>query len=83
MLSCRFDASYSHTACKILPHAASYIIKLLFATLRIITMLTSFVGTANWECSQHIAAASATIIRHMIVPNLVWRVGKSPILCVM
>jgi hypothetical protein len=33
-------------------------------------------GTANWECSQHIAAASGTIIKRVIVPNLVWRVGR-------
>eukprot|EP00600_Ochromonadales_sp_CCMP1393_P002334 CAMPEP_0174981508 /NCGR_PEP_ID=MMETSP0004_2-20121128/15932_1 /TAXON_ID=420556 /ORGANISM="Ochromonas sp., Strain CCMP1393" /LENGTH=1148 /DNA_ID=CAMNT_0016233267 /DNA_START=13 /DNA_END=3459 /DNA_ORIENTATION=- len=33
-------------------------------------------GTADWECSQYIATASADIIRHIVVPNLVWRVGR-------
>ena len=34
------------------------------------------VGLMNWECSGYIATASEDIIRHMIVPNLVWRVGE-------
>jgi len=35
----------------------------------------------NWECSGYIASASDDIIRHMIVPNLVWRVGEWECYC--
>lgn len=38
-------------------------------------------GTANWECSAHIANASEEIIRHLVVPNLVWRVGEYEVVC--
>ena len=46
--------------------------------LNLIALLESLIraGTSNWECSQHIANASELIIRHIIIPNLIWRVGK-------
>ena len=33
-------------------------------------------GTANWECSAFIAASCERIIRTIVVPNLIWKVGR-------
>lgn len=33
-------------------------------------------GIAHWECSAHIAAAAQYVIKHILVPNLIWRVGR-------
>jgi len=46
--------------------------------LNLIALLESLIraGTTNWECSQHIANASESIIKHVLIPNLIWRVGR-------
>ena len=33
-------------------------------------------GSLDWECGIHISASSEQIMLKMLLPNLVWRVGR-------
>ncbi|KAJ1431238.1 armadillo-type protein [Ochromonadaceae sp. CCMP2298] len=70
-----YAASYAAQRGEDIPAAQ---LGLVDARLHLIALMEGLIraGTAQWECSQHIAAASAEIIRAIVVPNLVWRVGR-------
>lgn len=33
-------------------------------------------GSSTWECSQYINAAAEDVLTYILLPNLVWKVGK-------
>jgi dynein assembly factor 5 len=46
--------------------------------LSLLALLEGFIrlGAANWECGQHIADSAELIIKEIVVPNLIWRIGR-------
>ena len=46
--------------------------------LTLLALLEGWVraGTSDWECGSHLAACAEGIIKKIVVPNLVWRVGR-------
>ena len=33
-------------------------------------------GSSMWECSQHINNAAEDVLTYILLPNLIWKVGK-------
>jgi dynein assembly factor 5 len=46
--------------------------------LSLLALLEGYIrgGAADWECSPHMAVASEKVIKEVLLPNLIWRVGK-------
>eukprot|EP01034_Spumella_vulgaris_P021360 gene21362-27390_t len=46
--------------------------------LSLLALLEGYIrsGAADWACSTHMAAASEKVIKDILLPNLIWRVGK-------
>ena len=46
--------------------------------LSLLALLEGFLkaGSANWECGHHISEGAETIVKEILLPNLVWRIGR-------